>query len=89
MPEESTLPEEYWPCPLCITTLMIVHGQGIINHERAYRALEKSGLVEDWPENPGSVRTTARGIQFINMILETPLPVNCWIDPRGPTQTAS
>jgi hypothetical protein len=61
---------------------MVAHAQGIINHEKAYRALEKSGLVEAWPDNAPMVRTTEKGQAFVEMILATPLPVNRWIDPR-------
>lgn len=84
---DCALPEEYWPCPLCISTLLAAHAQGIITHERAYLALQRSGLVEPWAENKGYVRTTERGNQFVEMLLATPLPVKRWIDPRTDKKT--
>lgn len=80
---ESTLPTEYWPCPLCIVTLMEAHATGTIHHQRAFEALRNSGLVEDWPGYEGErVQASERGKAFIEMILATPLPVQRWIDPR-------
>jgi hypothetical protein len=79
----STLPKEYWPCPLCIVTLLNAHSQGIIDHPAAYAALQNSGLVELWPEVEGRVRTTAKGNKFVEMLLDVPLPVQEWIDPRA------
>jgi hypothetical protein len=78
------LPREYWPCPLCLMTLLEAHGSGTVHHQAAFEALMVSGLVENWPENPGFVRTTERGTAFVEMLLATPLPEQKWIDPREP-----
>jgi len=83
------LPEEYWPCPLTIECLMVAHGQGRILHERAYRALENSGLVQDWPGKPGYVITTPRRRKFVEMLEAVPLPVQRWVDPRTLADTGN
>lgn len=80
--DTGTFPEQYWACPLCIITLMVAHGQGTVDNQRAYEALENSGLVEPWPGREGYVTTTEKGKKFIDMIMATPLPVNEWVDPR-------
>lgn len=81
------LPKEYWPCPLCLTTLLEAHGQGTVHHEVAFEALLASGLVDHWPGVPGRVGTTERGRMFVEMLLATPLPEQKWIDPRQPVGT--
>jgi hypothetical protein len=86
--ELSGLPGEYWACPLCLITLLEAYAQGTIHHEKAFKALKASDLVEDWPGNQGRVRTTERGKKFIDMLLETPLPEQRWIDPRNPAAPA-
>lgn len=78
----DSLPGIYWACPLCIITLMTAHGEGRIHHGAAYKALEKSGLVQPWPDKDGYVQTTDKGRVFIEMILAVPLPVQKWVDPR-------
>jgi hypothetical protein len=79
------LPEEYWACPLTIIALLVAHGEGRIHHQRAFEALRNSGLVEDWREKSGYVRTTERGQKFIEMLVATPLPEQRWVDPRQKT----
>lgn len=79
-----TLPKEYWPCPLCLIALLRAHGEGVIDHEGAYRALENSGLVQPFPGVEGRVTTTERGRKFMQMLEAVPLPVQEWIDPRVP-----
>ena len=78
----SALPDEYWPCPLCLITLLEAHAQGSIHHAAAFEALRASGLVQDW--SPGLVQTTERGRAFVEMLLATPLPEHRWVDPRVP-----
>ena len=84
-----SLPKEYWACPLTIEALMVAHGQGRVSHEVAYRALEASGLVEDWPGKPGYVITTERGRKFVEMLEEVPLPIQKWVDPRKDAPTGN
>ena len=55
-------------------------------HHASLNDLIQEGLIEEFGD--GSLKVTARGVAWVHMLRDTPLPKlkECWVDPRTNTE---
>lgn len=49
---------------------------------KAIKNFRQRGILED-SDNPSGLRVSEKGEKLVEMLCETPDPINVWIDPRS------
>jgi len=76
--------------PMMIQTMLHIYGcpqplRDVPAVAQSLNRLNDNGLIEefDMPKESCGYRCTDRGLAWINMLLETPLPTAAFLDPRN------